>query len=201
VSSVTQAPSRGWPSPLIAGRHAPDLVVVGREHDEGLGRDVVRRGAEAPAAETRPGPVLHVRAAVGLGQQRERVELGVPALGLAREQDAQGVVEVVRPGGVAAQPQRSGGRTTFGSLRPDSALTSALGRAACTRRAISATRCSGLEATIASMASSRRPARWKSRTHCSALWQTHSRTASQPASSVLSPSPHTVACLWVKNGP
>ena len=52
---------------------------------------------------------------------------------------------------------------TFGSLRPDSAITSAPGRTAWTRRAISATRCSGLESTIAWIASSRRPSRWKSR--------------------------------------
>ena len=45
---------------------------------------------------------MDVRALVGLRQQRQRVELGVPAAGVAGQQDAQRVVEVVRPGGVAA---------------------------------------------------------------------------------------------------
>ena len=90
---------------------------------------------------------------------------------------------------------------TFGSFRPDSAITSAPGLIAWTRRATSATRCSGLESTIAWIASSRRPSKWKSRIHCSALWQTHSRTASECSPSTLSEAPQGVSCLCVKYGP
>ena len=86
----------------VAERAVADLVVVGGEDDEALGRHVVGGRPEAALAERRVGPVVHVRALEGLGQQRDRVELLVPALGLAGEQDAQRVVEVVGPGGVAA---------------------------------------------------------------------------------------------------
>ena len=90
---------------------------------------------------------------------------------------------------------------TRGSLSPDSAITSAPGRAACARRATSATMCSGVESMIAWMASSRSPSTWKSRTHCSALWQIHSRTPSRCSPSTFSPSPQGVGWLPVKYGP
>ena len=90
---------------------------------------------------------------------------------------------------------------TRGSLSPDSAITSAPGRAVWARRATSATMCSGVESGMAWMASSRSPSRWKSRTHCSALWQTHSRTPSQCSPSTFRPAPQGVGCLSVKYGP
>ena len=86
----------------VAERAVADLVVVGGEDHEALGRDVVGGRAEAALAELGVGAVVDVRAPEGLGQQLHRVELLVPALGLAGQQDPQRVVEVVGPGGVAA---------------------------------------------------------------------------------------------------
>ena len=99
------------------------------------------------------------------------------------------------------QPPTAGSRITFGSLSPDSAITIAAGFTAWTRRASSATTCSGLESTSAWIASSRSPSRWKSRIHASAAWQIHSRTASERSSSRLTALPHGVAYLSVKYGP
>ena len=78
-----------------------DLVVIGGEDDEALGRDVGRRRAEAVPAEGGERAVVDVRAVEGLGERAEVAELLVPAVGLAGEGDAEGVVEVVGPGGVA----------------------------------------------------------------------------------------------------
>ena len=51
---------------------------------------------------------------------------------------------------------------------------------------------------MAWIASSRSPSTWKSRTQPSALWQTHSRTASLCSPSTFRLAPHGVSCLWVK---
>jgi hypothetical protein len=55
------------------------------------------------------------------------------------------------------QPPCAAGRISFGSLMPDSAMTSARGFTECTRRATAATMCSGLESSRACTASIRRP--------------------------------------------
>ena len=86
----------------VAERAVADLVVVGGEDDEALGRDVVGAGAEAPVAERRVRAVVHVRAVERLREVGDGAELGVVALAVAGQQDAQRVVEVVGPGGVAA---------------------------------------------------------------------------------------------------
>ncbi len=86
--------------PVAVGAVA-DLVVVLREDDELLGRDVVGRRAEAPPAKARVLPVVHVRAMERLGQLRHMAELGVVAVVLVGHQRAQRMVEVVGPGGVA----------------------------------------------------------------------------------------------------
>ncbi len=86
----------------VAERAVADLVVVGGEDDEALGRDVVGGRAEAAAAERRERAVVDVRAVERLGQRAEVGELLVPAVGLAGQRDVQRVVEVVGPGRVAA---------------------------------------------------------------------------------------------------
>ena len=89
----------------LAERAVADLVVVGGEDHEALRRDLLGGGAEAAAPERRVGPVVHVRAVERLGEVGDGAELRVVALAVAGQQHAQGVVEVVGPGGVAA-PQR-----------------------------------------------------------------------------------------------
>ena len=84
------------------------LVVVGGEDHELLRRAVLGGRAEAAAAEARVGAVVDVRAVEGLRQRGERVELGVPALGVAGAQRPQRVVEVVAPGRVAAPAAERG---------------------------------------------------------------------------------------------
>src|SRR3954462_4416074 len=64
----------------VAERAIADLVVVLVEDDEALRRHVVRARAEPLVPEARVAPVVHVRAAIGLGQLRHLAELRVVAL-------------------------------------------------------------------------------------------------------------------------
>ena len=110
--------------PVAEGAVA-DLVVVLGEDDElldGGGRRRARRSAGGGTSSTCR------RARAGGGRpwrgRPTRPELLVLALALAGEQDAQGVVEVVGPRGVVAEAAAArAGASTFGSLRPDSAMT------------------------------------------------------------------------------
>jgi hypothetical protein len=84
--------------------------VVRAEDHELLGRPIVGRRAEALAAERRVLAVVEVRAArEALGQRLHRAELLVVALAIAREQDAERVVEVVGPDRVVPEPPERGG--------------------------------------------------------------------------------------------
>ena len=94
--------------PVAEGAVA-DLVVVGGEDDEALAAARRRPARRSGARGSSRGAVVHVRAVERLGERAEVVELVVPAVGLAGEGDAQRVVEVVRPRGVAAQPPRRAG--------------------------------------------------------------------------------------------
>ena len=181
---------RGQP---VAERAVADLVVVLGEHDELLGRPVVGGRAEAAPRNSDQSPSCTCGRRNALASCATVAEVRVVAVALAGEQDAQRVVEVVGPLRVAAAAAGRAARMTFGSLSPLSAITSAPGRAAWTRSASSARTCSALVSTIAWIASRRSPSTWKSRTQPSALWSTHSRTGSEPASSKLIASPHGVA--------
>ena len=185
----------------VAQRAVAHLVVVGREHDETFHRHVGRGRAEAALAELRVRAVVHVRAPERLRHQRDRVELAVPALGLAGQQHAQRVVEVVGPGGVAAvaaqlrhphharvveaglgrhQRTRAGGMGAAGHLGHD-----VLGRRV-------GHRVDGVEP---------QPVHMEVAHPLLGALQIHSRTPSLCSPSTLSPSPQGVGWRSVKYGP
>ena len=186
-----------------AGRRSPkravaDLVVVLVEDDELLGAAVVGGRAEAAAAERRVVAVVDVRAPEGLrelarARRTPRSSRRVSPV----SSDAQRVVEVVGPGGVAAPAAGAArARMTFGSLRPRLGDHERAGVARVDAVGELARRCaSALVSKIAWIASSRSPSRWKSRIQPSALWRTHSRTASESASSKLIALPQNVSYL------
>ena len=168
----------------VAERAVADLVVVLVEDHEPLGRHVVGRRAEPAAAEARPGAVVDERPVQALGQVGDPPELGVVAVALVGDERADAVVEVVGPGGVAAEPAAPpAAASPSGRSARTRRSPARRGATSCTRRAIAATMCSGEESKIAWMASRRSPSIPKSATQPAALWSTHSRTASHPASS------------------
>ena len=105
-----------------------DLVMVLVEHDELRHRPVVGRRAEALAAERRVLAVMDVRPVERLRQLGDLAELLVPARAVARQQDPQGMVEVIGPHGIEAPSAEVVERITFGSFIPLSAITTAPGR-------------------------------------------------------------------------
>src|SRR4051794_8920912 len=88
----------------VAERAVADLVGIGGEDDEALRRHAVGGGAGAAPPARRVRAVVHVGTVEGLRERGEVLELLVPAARLTRQGDAQGVVEVVRPRGVARPP-------------------------------------------------------------------------------------------------
>ena len=99
---------RGDEAPAVVVRRArpggrvADVVVVGREHDEPLVGDVADRAAVAPAAVARAPAVEHPAVVQRLGEVGDAVVVDVVAAAIAGEGDADGVVHVVVPHGVAA---------------------------------------------------------------------------------------------------
>ena len=181
-----------------------DLVVVLDADDALLGADrlgarpawLARRFARAAVVEP---PALERLRDVG----RRRVgEVGVVALGVASEEVADQVVEVVGPDGVEAVAvgAREDERVQVAVVLGDERARADLG-APRRPRDSSARRCGSESSTSACVASRRRPSRWYSRSQWSALSRMKSRTPRLPASSRLIASPHGVRCLSVKTGP
>ena len=124
-SSVQNAASgRACARHPVAERAVADLIVVLAVDDEPLRRDVVGRGAEAPAPKRRVAAVVDVRAVDRLGQLPTAAEVRVVAVAVAGQHASAASGESRRTRRRRSRSRRAAGpRITIGSLRPDSAIT------------------------------------------------------------------------------
>ncbi len=88
----------------LAERAVADLIVVLREHDEPVGRHVGRRRTVTLVAERRVRTVVDEAVAKALRDRAHAAEVDVVPAPLAGERGVHGVMEIVRPDAVEAEP-------------------------------------------------------------------------------------------------